>query len=76
MCSYNGYREEDDYITVEGEFVTETDAAIMLKGDDIDPEDSWFPKSQILDWDDGIAVEGDYVQIEIKEWLAKAKGII
>ena len=61
-------REEQNFITVYGEIVKETNDAILLTIDDED-EAVWLPKSQIEYYGD----VGDEVEVNIPEWLADEK---
>lgn len=61
-------------VGLEGEVRAVTDKAILVE---IDGDEEWIPKSQIIDCDedvDGI-IEGDFVKFSIPGWLAEAKGL-
>ena len=51
----------------------ETDRALLV--DAGMQNDSWLPKSQILDYSDDYQI-GDNIEIEIAEWLAMEKDLI
>jgi len=48
----------------------ETPSAILINEGD---NDIWIPKSQISNIEEG---KGDYITIEIPEWLANKNGLI
>jgi|Cruoilmetagenom7_1024161.scaffolds.fasta_scaffold37309_3 hypothetical protein len=52
----------------------ETEAAILV--DHGMGEDTWVPKSQILDYSEDSYCIGDAIEIELPEWLANEKGMI
>lgn len=56
--------------------VRKTDRAICIKDDDL--KDHWIPKSQLLAGSDNVErhTEGDFITIEIPEWLAYDKELI
>ena len=61
----------DEIVEIVGEFVAETDMAILL--DDGDNE-VWLPKSQI-DYDADANV-GATIDVTIPEWLAIQEGLV
>ena len=54
-------------------FLHETERAIRVAESENDDEGFWLPKSQV-EYEDGVE-PGDWVDVEIPEWLAKDKGL-
>ncbi len=63
----------DDYVTVEGDFQTESDLAVCL---DVGGADAWIPKALIADWDEDAHERGEPVEVEVEEWFASKEGLI
>lgn len=65
-------RDEDEDVEVEGIFLVETDAAVLLE---IEGEEVWLPKSQVFAGLEGDEERGDDVIVTIPAWLAEKKGL-
>jgi hypothetical protein len=63
----------DDYVTVEGDFQTESDLAVCL---DVGGADAWIPKTLIADWDEDAHERGEPVEVQVEEWFASKEGLI
>lgn len=63
-----------EYVTIFGEFQTETESAVCI--DDGVRDDVWIPKSQLAEWNDDEYERGDMVELEVSEWFATKEGLI
>jgi len=61
----------DDLNTFDAELMAHSEDAILVE---IDSEEVWLPKSVVGDFDD--AEVGDFITLDVPEWLAEDRGLI
>lgn len=65
-------REEDDGVEITIEVITQETAKAILC--EVDGENVWIPKSQILEGEDDIEPGAENVRITVATWLAEKEG--
>ena len=68
----DGLVENDDIVEIECEFKHETENAVLVL---FEGEKTWFPKSQLFEFESFSHGRGDNITLNITEWIAEQKGI-
>ena len=64
-----------DTVEIFATFLTETDMAVLINDGTNEDENTWVPKSQIMEMPDEL-IEGESYEFTMTEWIATEKGLL